>query len=279
MAEGNATSETNLAKDTPNLTQLMSEDGLQILEKAFDIGSDVLSDLATPLERAASTNVGATPWLKAVNDLRNEVKQMRFVVGIIGDTGAGKSSVINALLDEERLLPTSCTQACTASPTEVLWNTSDDPEALYRAEVEFISEADWIEDLSILSHDLTGVDDNPSPSDSNSVVDAEASFAKIRAVYPGITKNVLATSSPAAMAKEPVVRGVLGTVRRLRAPRSEDIHKQIQQFVGTKEKGVVGQMEFWPLIKVVRIFTKAPVLSTGAVIVDLVSHTTHTSTY
>jgi hypothetical protein len=28
-------------------------------------------------------------------------------------------------------------------------------------------------------------------------------------------------------------------------------------------------MEFWPLIKVVRIFTKADALSTGAVIVDL----------
>lgn len=28
-------------------------------------------------------------------------------------------------------------------------------------------------------------------------------------------------------------------------------------------------MEFWPLIKVVRIYTKAEALSTGAVIVDL----------
>lgn len=28
-------------------------------------------------------------------------------------------------------------------------------------------------------------------------------------------------------------------------------------------------MEFWPLIKVVRIYTKADALSTGAVIVDL----------
>lgn len=32
----------------------------------------------------------------------------KITVGIVGDTGCGKSSVINALLDEERLVLTSC---------------------------------------------------------------------------------------------------------------------------------------------------------------------------
>ena len=30
------------------------------------------------------------------------------VLGVVGNTGAGKSSVINAMLDEERLVPTNC---------------------------------------------------------------------------------------------------------------------------------------------------------------------------
>jgi hypothetical protein len=37
----------------------------------------------------------------------------------------------------------------------------------------------------------------------------------------------------------------------------------------SKKKKEKKQMEFWPLIKVVRIYTKAEALSTGAVIVDL----------
>lgn len=29
------------------------------------------------------------------------------IIGVVGNTGAGKSSVINAMLDEERLVPTN----------------------------------------------------------------------------------------------------------------------------------------------------------------------------
>lgn len=36
-----------------------------------------------------------------------------------------------------------------------------------------------------------------------------------------------------------------------------------------KDKAEPKQMEFWPLIKVVRIYTKADALSTGAIVVDL----------
>lgn len=36
-----------------------------------------------------------------------------------------------------------------------------------------------------------------------------------------------------------------------------------------KQKGEKKGMEFWPLIKVVKIYVKAEALSTGAVIVDL----------
>jgi hypothetical protein len=51
------------------------------------------------------------------------------------------------------------------------------------------------------------------------------------------------------------------------------MYRQLQNYVDSKEKtAATGQtMEYWPLIKVVRIYTKAAALSTGAVIVDLVS--------
>jgi ribosome biogenesis GTPase A len=71
------------------------------------------------------------------------------IIGVVGNTGAGKSSVINAMLEEERLVPTSCMRACTSVVTEISWNSSEDENAKYRADIEFIQAADWEKDLRI----------------------------------------------------------------------------------------------------------------------------------
>jgi GTP-binding protein EngB required for normal cell division len=43
-------------------------------------------------------------------------------VGFLGKSGAGKSSLINVLLDHEDLLPADDEKACTASVVEIAWN-------------------------------------------------------------------------------------------------------------------------------------------------------------
>lgn len=40
-------------------------------------------------------------------------------------------------------------RACTAVVTEISWNSSDDPNKKYRAEIEFIKESDWKKDLHV----------------------------------------------------------------------------------------------------------------------------------
>jgi ATPase subunit of ABC transporter with duplicated ATPase domains len=71
------------------------------------------------------------------------------IIGVVGNTGAGKSSVINAMLEEERLVPTNCMRACTAVVTELSYNSSEDENEKYRAEIAFIQAADWEHDLRI----------------------------------------------------------------------------------------------------------------------------------
>ena len=86
---------------------------------------------------------------------------------------------------------------------------------------------------------------------------------------------MLAQANLGHLAAEPGVSNVLSSTKHLKATTSKDLYRQLQRYIDSKEKLTGNErkkslrMEFWPLIKVVRINTKANALSTGAVIVDL----------
>jgi len=71
------------------------------------------------------------------------------VVGIIGMTGSGKSSLMNAVFGSE-LFPVSGTRACTAAITEISYNTSD---VLFRAVIKFVSAHTWGAEIDVLRQD------------------------------------------------------------------------------------------------------------------------------
>lgn len=73
----------------------------ELLERGVEIGLQVLASLKTPLADMTNSASGAQ-WLQSVNQLESLAKPARTIVGVVGNTGAGKSSVISAVLDEER---------------------------------------------------------------------------------------------------------------------------------------------------------------------------------
>lgn len=170
----------------------------------------------------------------------------------------------------DRLVPTNGMRACTASATEISYNYSDDPSELYRAEIEFIAAADWAQELKTLLDDLLDGNGNVSRDCNNPDTDAGLAYSKIKAVYPQKTKDMISESTPASLVNEYAVRNVLGSTKKLKETTCPALFRGLQHYVDSKEKTQGGgHMEFWPLIKVVRIFCKSPALSTGAVIVDL----------
>lgn len=256
------------------LEQWAKQTSPKILEHGVNLGMDVLENIKFPLTAAASIpGTQASTWLDAITQLESRAQPFKTIVGVVGNTGAGKSSVINALLDEERLLPTNCLRACTASPTEISYNHSDDPDELYRAEIEFIAADDWIKELKTLFTDLFDDNGNVSRECNNPDTEAGIAYAKIKSVYPSKSNQMIAESSPERLAFEPAVGGVLGSVKKLRSSTAKELYHGMQRYVDSKEKDNHLKknvaMEYWPLIKVVRIYTKADALSTGAVIVDL----------
>ncbi|PBP27375.1 hypothetical protein BUE80_DR001561 [Diplocarpon rosae] len=256
--------------------RIISEGTPEELEAEVASCQSFLQNLKKPMEEFVGQNKDAQHWVSQIDSLIKQNVDTPTIIGVVGNTGAGKSSVINAVLEEERLVPTNCMRACTAVVTEMSYNHSDNPNALYRADIEFIQEADWAKDLKTSLTDLIDSNGQVSRECTNPESEAGVAYAKIKAVYPSWTKDELAHSSVEKLMNEDEVKKVLGTIRTIEKSKPEFFYKALQNYVDSKEKstdkktkGEKKQMEFWPLIKVVRIYTKADALSTGAVIVDL----------
>ncbi|KAK1977590.1 hypothetical protein LZ30DRAFT_784770 [Colletotrichum cereale] len=243
---------------------------LQVLPILDDL-EPVCKNIASSRKLQPALKVTASHWVEQIHAIREEADRRRETrVGVVGNTGDGKSSTINAVLDEDKLLPTNCMRACTAVATELSYNYDHDEENPYRAEVEFISRDEWLREVGILLRDLVtagGVTaDNMVPNS-----DAAKALAKILAVYPLLDCEMLASCTADQLADHPDVQQVLGTTKTMKAPTAFEIREQVEPFIDSKDKDDVTAAH-WPLVKVVRIFTKARVLSNGLTIVDLPGH-------
>jgi Fe-S cluster assembly ATPase SufC len=75
----------------------------------------------------------------------------------MGDTGAGKSTTLNAILGEESILPTNGMRACTAVIIEMRHSRQTDTHK-YIGEVEFLTREEWNKELDILISDMKAED-------------------------------------------------------------------------------------------------------------------------
>lgn len=207
--------------------------------------------------------------------LRSQIPTPRTIIGVVGSTGAGKSSILNAILDVERVVPTNGMRACTSVVTEISYNYETEP---YRASIEFVSASDWTSELKILFQNLVGEDGEISEEYVDQETDAGIAFAKITAVYPYMTKENVANSNVQSMLRDGSVSQVLGSNHCITEKTASLLYKAVHRYIDSKEKSSGSgetskqqhkEMEYWPLIRVVKIFLKSPVLSTGAVLVDL----------
>jgi ribosome biogenesis GTPase A len=95
--------EDGVMPNTPHVQlQTMFKDvSVEIMEEGIKKGINLLDKLEASLDGAQGAD--AIAFKTQVANIRKQVAQQKTVIGVVGNTGAGKSSVINALLDEERL--------------------------------------------------------------------------------------------------------------------------------------------------------------------------------
>lgn len=71
------------------IQQVVNSDSLELLEDAVQIGGHILDSMKHELDGSASKD--ATHWLGQMAKLKQQMTRTRTVVGVVGNTGAGKS--------------------------------------------------------------------------------------------------------------------------------------------------------------------------------------------
>jgi len=123
----------------------------EIQDAAVHAGLNQLNKLKLLLQKSDFDRKLVGEWLDDLERIIPQANTPRTIIGIIGNTGAGKSSMLNALLDQEVFIPTSSHRACTATITEVSYNADDG----FRAVIHFVDAETWINDLKHLLADQT----------------------------------------------------------------------------------------------------------------------------
>jgi hypothetical protein len=256
-------SDVALEPRTNRLQKLIETSSPERLEAEVKVYKDFLDSIREPLFANSFQGKDAQYFLQQIDALRNQQVDSPTIIGVVGNTlvathydtlshcpqpfrrrhiltscfvrGAGKSSVINAMLEEERLVPTNCMRACTAVVTEMSWNPSEDPNSKYKANIEFIKASDWEKDLRVSLTELMDGNGQVSRDCSNTESEAGIAYAKIKAVYPNKTKDDLANTTVEKLMNEPEVKAVLDTIKNIERARPEPFYKALQHFVDSKE--------------------------------------------
>ncbi|KAF5499240.1 Nuclear GTPase SLIP-GC [Colletotrichum fructicola] len=259
------------------LNRLKIEKDPKVWEKHVGKVLPVLDKLKPVCESIACSSklnveikTAATNWLKNIDVVRERASQTnKIIIGVFGNTGDGKSSTINALLGEGSLLPTNCMRACTACVTEISFNHDDDSEKPYRAEIDFVCAEVWQSEIETFLKEIAVNSDGFEDDDENPDTEAAKSVARARAVYANMDVEVLQGSTVPELMRHPNVHEVLGATRHFKTSSGEELRSLIEPYVDSSDKDDDDAIGFWPMVKAVRIFTRAKALSNGVTIVDL----------
>ncbi|XP_060946449.1 nuclear GTPase SLIP-GC-like [Limanda limanda] len=188
--------------------------------------------------------------------LKNKISDLetrkRMLVGVFGKTGAGKSSLINAIVGEKNLLPSGSVCACTSVMFKVEANNDNKK---YEAEIEFIKKEEWKEELWFYKN-LLDDDDNDARE-------------KLTALY---RKDWESKSVEELMDKK-YFRGIPEFLTRnkktLKCESAKELHDKIVKYVSASNEEDDGVRQYWPLVECVTVRLPNKELLQHVTLVDL----------
>lgn len=202
-------------------------------------------------------------WRKNIQQIEYDNKHRpEVVISLVGGTGSGKSTLINAVI-EARILPVSSMTACTAAVSEVAFS----PDDCYQASIEFISHNEWRQEVEVLAQDLADQErEQPDESDSNDYVrrplNSSSARDKLRAIY-GLEENEIEWHRLQSLREPLEIQQALSQGHAaITCNGLTEFSHELGRYLSAKE-------HFWPIVKAVRIRGHFEALKSGVKLVDL----------
>ncbi|XP_064158050.1 nuclear GTPase SLIP-GC-like isoform X3 [Anguilla rostrata] len=237
------------------------EEIISTCKDALEDGKQTISEVYAKLKDVSCREEQSMRFLedlkKKISYLKENVQKEKIYIGLFGKTGAGKSSLINALVNENQLLPSGSMQACTSVFVHVQANTDS---SKYKADIEFISPEEWKSELQFLVELLEKENDQQKTAEDDEMV--EMAREKIKAIYgeEGLKKSY----SELVEAREFPKTSRTSTKT---SDTAQELSRSIGCYIRSDKKA---EQQFWPLVKRVTIsLPQSPALLEGIVLVDL----------
>ena len=212
-------------------------------------------------------------------ELESTSKGLEILIGVAGVTGAGKTSTLNALLGFPRLLPSSSTEAATATVCRIAWNHDDTVGHEFRADVIFRSKEDVIKELHEFldavhyRKDLRAEDfENESErfealEEINDII--SRGISNVCIVW-GLDENEIEDMDltvESLMRSNDTVVDLLGKTRTIYSSIADEFASEVKPYLDSTAlpEGITA----WPLIEEVRLYVKSDILKHGIMLVDL----------
>ncbi|KAK2494111.1 hypothetical protein MC885_003382 [Smutsia gigantea] len=189
-------------------------------------------------------------------------------IGLFGSTGAGKSSLINAIIQQAMFLPVSGESICTSCIVQISSGCCEQ----YEAKIHLLSDQEWKEELKNLTELLRGNEelDREEADAWDRGNAAEEAIWKLQMLYGhgAERKSYEELLSIKPKGKVPTSRTIT-----LKAEEAEELSVKLDPYIRTQRRdgdGESAEAHIWPLIKHVEVtLPKSELIPEGVVLVDI----------